>query len=225
MTIEYHRHESTLVGTGSTDDTILVLFQIVPTNKENASDESYKSTRPFPAQSWTTVNVRSKVRCQQLIRMGAMKERGEIGENFEVSQSFFNPYSTFAERNDPSTSETPGTVAIPTTESTSVTCDDQNTPAAMLEPSVEETSEMPNLNVVGTSTVTGTSTDSSSTTTDPVSSNSLCKQSMKSIHLDYFRWSVNRLNGKTVELSYVVPGFTAVRCSTVNLNFHVAKKF
>jgi hypothetical protein len=97
--------------------------------------------------------------------MGAMKQRGE---NFEVSPSVFNPYSTFTERNDSSTSETPGTGAIPTIESTSVTCDDQNTPAAVLEPSVEATSKMPNLNVVGTSTVTGTSTDSSSTTTDPV---------------------------------------------------------
>ena len=83
---------------------------------------------------------------------------------------------------------------------------------------------MPNLNVVGTSTVTGTSTDSSSTTTDPVSSISLYKQSMKSIRLDYFLWLVNRLNGKAVEMGYVVPGFTALRSSTVNLNFHATTK-
>ena len=175
----FDRNESTLAGTGSTHDTILVLFQNVPTNKENPSDESDISTRPFSAQSRTTVKLRSKVHCQQLIRMGAMKERGEIGENFKVSESVFNPYSTFTERNDTSEPETPATGASSTTESTSVRCDDLNTSAAILQPSVEATGEMPNLNVVGTSTVTGTSTDSSSTTTDQVSSISLCKQSMK----------------------------------------------
>ena len=151
----FDRNESTLAGTGSTHDTILVLFQNVPTNKENPSDESDISTRPFSAQSRTTVKLRSKVHCQQLIRMGAMKERGEIGENFKVSESVFNPYSTFTERNDTSEPETPATGASSTTESTSVRCDDLNTSAAILEPSVEATGEMPNLNVVGTSTVTG----------------------------------------------------------------------
>jgi hypothetical protein len=148
----FDRNESTLAGTGSTHDTILVLFQNVPTNKENPSDESDILTRPFSAQSRTTVKLRSKVHCQQLIRMGAMKERGEIGENFKVSEIVFNPYSTFTERNDTSEPETPATGASSTTESTSVRCDDLNTSAAILEPSVEATGEMPNLNVVGTST-------------------------------------------------------------------------
>ena len=38
-----------------------------------------------------------------------MKERGEIGDNFEVSESIFNPYSTFTERTHPSMSETSAT--------------------------------------------------------------------------------------------------------------------
>ncbi|CAB4011741.1 Hypothetical predicted protein [Paramuricea clavata] len=83
---------------------------------------------------------------------------------------------------------------------------------------------MHNFNVVETSTVTGTSADSSSTTTNPVSSISLCKQSMKSICLDYFLWLVNCLNGKATEMSYDVPGFTTLRSSTVSLNFHATTK-
>ncbi|CAB4023661.1 Hypothetical predicted protein [Paramuricea clavata] len=148
-----------------------LISQNVPTNKENPSDESDTSTQPFSTQSRTTVKLRSKVSCEQLIRMGAMKEHGQIGENFEVLESVFNPYSTFTERNNPSMSGTPAT-GTSTTESTSVT---------------------------------STSTDSSSTT--KVSSISLCKLSMKSIRLDNFLWLVKCLNGKAVEMGYVVPGF------------------
>ena len=70
---------------------------------------------------------------------------------------------------------------------------------------------MPNssLSVVETGTITGTPTNLSLETTDSVSGN-MCKQSMKSIHLDYFLWLVNRSIKKASELGYVVPGFTAL---------------
>ena len=77
-------NESTLAGTGSTHDTILVLFQNAPTNKGKPTNESGISTRLFSTQSRTTVKLRSKVHCQQLVRMGAMIERGEISENFKI---------------------------------------------------------------------------------------------------------------------------------------------
>ena len=41
-------------------DTILVLFQNVPANKQKPSDKSVISTRPFSAQSKSTVKLRSK---------------------------------------------------------------------------------------------------------------------------------------------------------------------
>ena len=201
----FDRNESTLAGTGSTHDTILVLFQNVPANKEKPLDECVTSTRPFSAQSRTTVKRRSKVMCQQLIRMGAMKERGEIGDNLEVSESVFNPYSTFTERTDPSMSETSATDVSLERESSLVPCNDLNSSAATLEPYIETADEMPNpsLSVVGTGTITRTPTNLSLETTDSVSVN-MCKQSMKSIHLDNFLWLVNRLIKKASELGYVV---------------------
>ena len=221
----FDRNESTLAGTGSTHDTILVLFQNVPANKEKPLDECVISTRPFSAQSRTTVKLRSKVLCQQLIRMGAMKERGEIGDNFEVSESVFNPYSTFTERTDPSMSEKSATDVSLERESSLVLCTDLNSSAETLEPYIETADEMPSpsLSVVGTGTITRTLTNLSLETTDSVSVN-MCKQSMKSIHLHYFLWLVNRLIKKASELGYVVPGFTALRSLTANLNFHATTK-
>ena len=210
----FDRNESTLAGTGSTHDTILVLFQNVPANKEKPSDESVISTRPFSAQSRSTVKLRSKVLCQQLIRMGAMKQRGEIGDNFEVSESV-NPYLTFTETTDPLMSERHRTDVSGESESPLATSNDTNTSAETLESYVETADEIP----------TGTATVTSSTRIDrdPVSL-SQYEQSMKSIRLDYFLWLVNRLSQKAAELGHVVPGFTALRSSTVNLNFHATTK-
>ena len=79
-------------------------------------------------------------------------------------------------------------------ESSLVPCNDLNSSAATLEPYIETADKMPNpsLSVVGTGTITGTPTNLSLETTDSVSVN-MCKQSIKSIHLDYFLWLVNRL--------------------------------
>ena len=123
-------NESTLAGTGSTHDTVLVLFQNIPTNKEKPLDECVISTRPFSAQSRTTVKLRSRVLCQQLIRMGAMKERGEIGDNFEVSESIFNLYSTFTERTHPSMSTTSATDICLERESSLAPCNYLNSSVA-----------------------------------------------------------------------------------------------
>jgi hypothetical protein len=159
----FDRNESTLTGTGSTHDTILVLFQNVPTDKEKPADGNDISTRPFSDNSRTTVKLRSKVLCQQLVRMGQMKERREIDESFEALESVFNLYPTFTERLDPTTAESSVTDATPTTESTS------NDP----ENATDEIAD-PDLNLIGTSTVTTTSTDSSSSVS--FSSITLCKQ-------------------------------------------------
>ena len=77
--------------------------------------------------------------------------------------------------------------------------------------------------MVGTGTITGTPTNLSLETTDSVSGN-MCRQSMKSIHLDYLLWLVNRSIKKASELGYVVPGFAALRSLTRNLNFHATTK-
>ena len=90
----FDRNESTLAGTSSTHDTILVLFQNVPTTLEKPPKESEISTRPFGAQNRSIVKLRSKVGCQQLIRIGALKERGEILACYKVSQNPFNSTTT-----------------------------------------------------------------------------------------------------------------------------------
>ena len=74
----FDRNESTLAGTGSTHDTILVLFQNVPVSEEKPSEESEISTRLPVSQDRISVRLRSKVKCQELIRMGPLKHRGEI---------------------------------------------------------------------------------------------------------------------------------------------------
>ena len=81
----FDRNESTLAGTGSTHDTILVLFQNVPINLEKPPQEHEISVRPLATQSRTTVKLRSQVKCQQIIKMGVVKERGEIPTNYKVS--------------------------------------------------------------------------------------------------------------------------------------------
>ena len=83
----FDHNESTLAGTSSTHDTILVLFQNVPFNLEKPSEVSEISARPLATKSWSTVKLRSIVNCQQLIRMGAVKERGEISTDYKVSES------------------------------------------------------------------------------------------------------------------------------------------
>ena len=117
-----------------------------------------------------------------------MKERGNIDDNFEVSESVFNPYPTFTKTIVTVTSETSVTDVSLTTDSP---------PSCSFEiPNI-----IPNL----VETAPGTSTDPCLTTTDPVSTISLCKQSMESIRLDYFLWLVNRFTENAVDLGYVVP--------------------
>ena len=93
----FDHNESTLAGTGSTHGTILVLFQNVPINLEKPPEQSEISTRSLAAQSRTTVKLRSQVSCQQLVRMGPVKERGEIPTYYKVSETpadkgYFNKY-------------------------------------------------------------------------------------------------------------------------------------
>ena len=74
----FDRNESTLAGTGSTHDPILVLFQNVPVSEEKPSEESEISTRLPVSQDRSSVRLRSKVKCQELIRMRSLKHRGEM---------------------------------------------------------------------------------------------------------------------------------------------------
>ena len=146
--------------------------------------------------------------------MGAMKERREIGDNFEVSESIINQYLTFTGKTDPLMSETPRTDVSAESKSPLATSNDTNTFAATLESYVKTPNKIP----------TGIATITLSTTIDwdPVS-DSQYEPSMKLIHLDYFLWLVNCLIQKAAELGHV-PGFTALRSSTVNLNFHATTK-
>ena len=77
----FDRNESTLAGTGYTHDTILVLFQNVPSKPPEVNKISERAI-----QSRTTVRLRSKVKCQQHNRIGAIKERGEIPTGYKVSE-------------------------------------------------------------------------------------------------------------------------------------------
>ena len=54
----FDRNESTLAGTGSTHDTILVLFQNVPVNEEKSSEGSEISTRLPVSQDRISVRLR-----------------------------------------------------------------------------------------------------------------------------------------------------------------------
>ena len=96
-------NESTLVGTGSSHDTILVLFKNVPLKLMKLPRESKISTRFLATQSRATVKLRSTVNCQELISMGAMKERGEIPANckvIEIPANFITPGNTALATND-----------------------------------------------------------------------------------------------------------------------------
>ncbi len=57
-------NESTLAGTGSSHDTILILFQNVPLILKKPPRESAISARSLFTRSRTTVKLRSKVSCQ-----------------------------------------------------------------------------------------------------------------------------------------------------------------
>ena len=93
--------------------------------------------------------------------MGAMKERGDIDDNFEVLESVFNLYSSFTERTDPSMSETSTTDVSLERESSLVPCNDLNYSAATLKPYIETADQMPNpsLSVVGTVAIARTPTN------------------------------------------------------------------
>ena len=60
----FDRNESTLAGTGSSHDTILILFQTVSLKLEKPPRESKISARSLATQSKTSVKLRSKVSCQ-----------------------------------------------------------------------------------------------------------------------------------------------------------------
>lgn len=92
----FDRNESTLAGTASSHDTILVLFQNVPLQLQKPLSEGQISTRPVSLSTRTSVKLRSTVSCQQLIRMERMKTRGEVGEDYSAIESPFRstPKST-----------------------------------------------------------------------------------------------------------------------------------
>jgi hypothetical protein len=97
-------NKSTLAGTGSTHDTILVLFQNVPVNKEKSSEGSEISTRLPVSQDRISVRLRSKVKCQELIWMGPMKHRGEIDVS---AQDTFTMVTSNGEPNSSTLDECP----------------------------------------------------------------------------------------------------------------------
>ncbi len=193
-------NESTLAGTGSTHDTILVIFQSVPVEQERPSDESEISARPVSTQSRTTIKLRSKVSCQELITMGGLKARGEIDANYNVLDTVFNPDTSVTDIRA-STSDTVATGVPSTTESTGVMPDVHT--SKITEPFPEVESPATECSVVATTE---------------------CSRSIKSICLDYFVWLVNRLSKRAEDKNCFVPGFTAMRSSTVKLNFHATAK-
>ncbi len=84
----FDRNESTLAGTGSSHDTILILVQNVPLILKKPPRESAISARSLFTRNRTTVKLRSKISCQQLISMGSLKERGEIPPGYKVIETF-----------------------------------------------------------------------------------------------------------------------------------------
>ena len=220
----FDRNESTLAGTGSTHDTILVLFQNVPLNLEKPSTVREMSERPLAAQSRTTVKLRSKVSCQQLIRMGEIKERGEIPMNYKVSEILSNltmGLGAVATVADPS----PASAAA--IESTSIATDAMHsaTPHMTTEPGSMVAKTAPNKasSITEAAEFLEISTDPSPTLSDvPTITNSI--GSSKTITSDYFLCIVNRFSKRGKHKSDNVPGFTAVRSATVNCNFHPTTK-
>ena len=103
-------NESTLAGTGSTHDTILVLFQNVPVNEEKSSEGSEISTRLPVSQDRISVRLQSKVKCQEFIWMGPMKHRGETDVS---AQDTFTMVTSNGEPNSSTLDECPvGNVSI-----------------------------------------------------------------------------------------------------------------
>ena len=86
----FDRNENTLAGTGSTHDTILVLFQNVPLQLQKPLSDGEISTRPISLSSRTSVKLRSMVSCQQLIKMETMKARGEVDDSYIVQENPFH---------------------------------------------------------------------------------------------------------------------------------------
>ena len=65
----FHSIKCSLAGTGSSNDIMLVIFQNVPFKLMKPPKQSEISERSLTTQSRTTVKLRSKVRCQELIWM------------------------------------------------------------------------------------------------------------------------------------------------------------
>ena len=186
----FDRNESTLAGTGSTHDTILVLFQNVPVILAKPCDDCEISTRPNFAESRSTVKLRSNVSCQELIRMEARKERGEVGTTYENSETFVFPGV-----------------------------------AAMIAASSPETSDAHRASNPSESFHEGNnSTSDEQRNTSHSLAMSLRNESLESIRLEYLLWLLNRSFNKTSADSCSVPGFTAVRSTILDLNFHATTK-
>ena len=192
----FNRNESTLAGTGSTHDTILVLFQNVPVSEEKPSEGSEISTRIPLSNDRISVRLRSKVKCQEVIRMGSIKRRGEMAVPVQDPSNMV------------SSNEEPNSL---TSDECSVTPVTNAMIAIATVTSTDETA------------ITTPQADSRLLTTSPMTDTTSIP-SMKSISLDYFVWLVNRICNRTADEDSFVPGFTAVRSLFANLNFHETTK-
>ena len=186
----FDRNESTLAGTGSTHDTILVLFQNVPVTLAKPCNDYEISTRPNSTESRSTVKLRSNVSCQELIRMEAIKERGEVGTTYEKSETFVYPSAAEI-------------IAESSSETSDVHC--VSNPSESFHEATNSTSDEERSTVHS-------------------SAMSLRNKSIESIRLEYFLWLLNRSFIKTTPDSCIVPGFTAVRSTILDLNFHATTK-
>ena len=182
----FDRNESTLAGTGSTHDTILALFQNVPVTLAKPCDDCEISTWPNSAESRSTVKLRSNVSCQELIRMEAIKERGEVGTTYEKSETFAY-HSPAASSSETSDVHRDSNSSESFHEATNSTSDEERSTAYS-------------------------------------SAMSLRNESIESIRLEYFLWLLSRLANKTTADRCIVPGFTAVRSTIFDLNFHATTK-
>jgi hypothetical protein len=200
----FDRNESTLAGTGSTHDTILVLFQNVPIHLEKPPEESKVSVRPL--ESRTTVKLRSTVSCQKLIRMGKRTERGEIDIKYKVLlEPLYNcPIASVVD---------PTSIA---TESTSVVSDEDSSSM-----SINSMADEPSVNQMSSTTMAVEVLDFLPTNNNPTAATNF-NDVTKSIKLDYFLWIANRYSTRAMLES--VPGFTAVRSATVKCNFKPTTK-
>ena len=138
------------------------------------------------AESRSTVKLRSNVSCQELIRMEAIKERGEVGTTYEKSETFVY-HSPAASSSETSDVHRDSNSSESFHEATNSTSDEERNTAYS-------------------------------------SAMSLRNESIESIRLEYFLWLLNRLANKTTADSCIVPGFTAVRSTIFDLNFHATTK-